>query len=269
MRPGTLIAIWWNNLTTEPKTPRKLTVRKIANNAHWAWLGCAWSNLLKSRRPSLFIGLWVVLISLGLVIGLYLIGLKTTIPIAYGSFIMIGPLVATFVYGVAREVEKEGGASKLRKIDMQPNSKSQLGFIGFTLLFLAIVWAIFAHLLWSLTVGMGRTVDESQFIAFILSSRGIIMTVIGTIIGGILATICFSIAAISLPLAFDRNIDALSAMALSVQCVIKNPIAMLSWGFMVGFIVVLSAPLAFLPIIVVFPWLGHSAWCAYRAMVAD
>lgn len=263
------IVNWWSNMPTEPEKPGELKVAKVANNAHWSWLGCAWSSLLKSKRPSLIIGLCVVIISLGLVIGLYFTGLKTTIPIAYGSFIMIGPLVATFVYGVSREVEKIGAAHKLRKIDMQPNSKSQLGFIGFTLLFLAIVWAIFAHLLWSLTVGLGRTIDESQFIAFLLSSRGLVMTGIGTVIGGMLATICFSIAAISLPLAFDRNIDALSAMALSVQCVIKNPIAMLSWGFMVGFIVVLSAPFAFLPVIVIFPWLGHSAWCAYREMIVD
>lgn len=248
---------------------RKLKVAKVANNAHWSWLSGGWANLLKSKRPSLFVGLWVVLISLGLVIGLYATGLGTTIPIAYGSFIMIGPLVATFVYGISREVENHGQALKLRKIDMQPNSRSQLGFIGFSLLFLAIVWAILAHLLWSLSVGLGRTIDESHFFEFLLSPRGLTMTIIGTMIGGVLAIVCFSIAAISLPLAFDRDIDALTAMALSVQAVIKNPIAMLSWGFMVGFIVVLSAFLIFLPIIIIFPWLGHSAWCAYRELIVE
>lgn len=248
---------------------RKLKVAKVGNNAHWSWLSLGWANLLKSKRPSLFVGLWVVLISLGLVIGLYATGLGTTVPIAYGSFIMIGPLVATFVYGISREVENHGEALKLRKIDMQPNSRSQLGFIGFSLLFLAIVWAILAHLLWSLSVGLGRTIDESHFFEFLFSPRGLTMTIIGTMIGGVLAIVCFSIAAISLPLAFDRDIDALTAMALSVQAVIKNPIAMLSWGFMVGFIVVLSAFLVFLPIIIIFPWLGHSAWCAYRELIVE
>lgn len=254
---------------TSSESP-KLKVAIVKKDAHWSWLGCSWQTLLKSKRPSLFIGFWVVLLSLGLVIGLYASGLGTTIPIAYGSFIMIGPIVATFVYGVSREVEREGIAAKLRKVDMQPNSKSQLGFIGFSLLFMAIVWAILAHLLWSLSVGIGKTMDEGEFLQFIFSSpRGLIMITIGTIIGGILSVICFAISAISLPLAFDRDIDALSAMALSVQSFIKNPIPMLSWGFMVGFIVVLSAPLAFLPIIVVFPWLGHSAWCAYRDLILE
>ncbi len=253
---------------TSPKT--RLTVSKVKNTAHWEWLNGGWQTLLKSKRPSFFVGLWVVLISIGIVVGLYVTGLGTTIPIAYGGFIMIGPIVATFVYGISREVEKHGFAHKLRKVDMQPNSKSQLGFIGFSLLFMAIVWALLAHLIWSLAVGIGKTMDETEFLQFIFSSpRGLIMIITGTIIGGILAVICFAISAISLPLAFDRDIDALTAMALSVQSFIKNPIPMLSWGFMVGVIVVLSAPLMFLPIIIVFPWLGHSAWCAYRDLIEE
>lgn len=188
-------------MTNENPKNQRLAVAKVKNDAHWSWLGAAWQTLLKSRRPSLFIGLWVVLISLGLVVGLYLTGLGTTIPIAYGSFIMIGPIVATFVYGISREVEKHGLANKLRKVDMQPNSKSQLGFIGFSLLLMAIVWAILAHLLWSLSVGIGKTMDEGEFLQFIFSStRGLIMIIVGSVIGGILAVVCFAISAISLPL---------------------------------------------------------------------
>lgn len=248
----------------------RLSVAKLPRDAHWGWMGSGWATFKNSLRPSFIIGAYVVGLSWALILFLYAIKFPTLIPAAYGGFILIGPLIATFIYAISREVEKNGSANKFRKIDMAPNSKSQLGFIGFSLFFVVVVWLIFAHLIWSMAVGMGTAMDEKKFLTLIFqTSRGITMLIVGTAVGGVLATICFAISAISLPLVFERDIDALSAMAFSVMSVIKNPMQMAGWGIIIILSIVLSAMVLFLPMIIVFPWLGHVAWHGYKELIIE
>ncbi len=248
----------------------RLMVATLPKDAHWGWLARGWATFKNSVRPSFIIGTYVVGLSWALILFLYTIKFPTLIPAAYGGFILIGPIIATFIYAISREVDKNGSANKFRKIDMAPNSKSQLGFIGFSLFFVVVVWLIFAHLIWSMAVGMGTAMDEAKFLRLVFqTSRGLTMLVIGTAVGGVLATICFSIAAISLPLTFDKDIDALSAMAFSVMSVFKNPLQMASWGFVILISIALSAMVLFIPMIVVFPWLGHVAWQAYKELIVE
>jgi uncharacterized membrane protein len=246
----------------------KLSISKLPSFAVWGWMSKGWASLKNSLGPSITIGILVVALTWIIVLSLYFVGFSTMIPAAYGGFILIGPIIATFVYSLSKQLETNSSVHGFKKIDSAPNARSQLGFIGFSLLFMVIVWAILAHLIWSLSVGMGRTMDEAEFLRFVFSSaRGLVMISLGSLVGAVLATVCFSISAISLPLVFDRDIDALSAMAFSVGAVIKNPVSFLCWAVVICAIVGLSALFAFLPIIIIFPWLGHSAWHAYRELI--
>lgn len=247
----------------------EVTINRVNRDAHWLWMGEGWKSFRASWSASVKIGALVVLVSLALVLTLYKTGNAAFIPAAYGAFALVGPLIATLIYGISRELEDTSGkVHKLRDVSMRPTSPEQTGFIGFALLFIVIVWGLLALLLYALAVGLGAPMQGKDFIKFVLSTpQGLIMASIGTIIGAILALIGYSIAAVSIPLAFDREIDALSAMAASVNAVIQNPMTMLSWAFAISVIVALCAPLLFLPMIVIFPWLGHATWHAYRDLI--
>lgn len=259
-------------MTTKTQVADKIgdiSINKVKKDAHWSWMRAGWAAFRGSWRASVKIGALVVLVSWAIILTLYKSGNSAFIPAAYGAFALVGPLIATLIYGISRELEDTSEkVRRLRDVSMRPTSPEQTGFIGFSLLVIVMVWGLLALLLYALAVGLGAPMKGEDFINFVLSTpQGLIMATIGTIIGAILALIGYSIAAISIPLVFDRDIDALSAMAASVNAVIKNPMAMLSWAFAISVIVALCAPLAFLPMIVIFPWLGHVTWQAYRELI--
>ena len=247
----------------------EIKIKRVSRDAHWQWMRDGWVSFNASWRASAKIGALVVLVSLALVLTLYKTGNAAFIPAAYGAFALVGPLIATLIYGISRELEETSGkVRRLRDVSLRPTSPEQTGFIGFTLLLIVMVWGLLAILLYALAVGLGAPMKGEDFINFVLSTpQGLIMASIGTIIGAVLALIGYSIAAVSIPLVFDRDIDALSAMAASVNVVIQNPMTMLSWAFAISVIVALCAPLLFLPMIVIFPWLGHVTWHAYRDLI--
>lgn len=243
-------------------------INRVKRDAHWKWMKEGWEAFRLSQKPSLKIGAIVVGVSLAILAILWNMGLSAFIPAAYAAFALTGPIIATLIYGISRKLEEDGKVKRLRSVNMRPNSPSQVGFIGFTLLILVLTWALMALLIYALTIGGTAPLNLLDFISFALNDiRGLIMGVLGTAVGTVLALFGFSIAAISIPLAFDRDVDALTAMAASVEAVMRNPTAMLSWAFVISVAVAFSAFFFFLPMIVIFPWLGHVTWCAYRDLV--
>jgi uncharacterized membrane protein len=245
-----------------------IEVNRVRRDAHWTWMQDATEATMLSLMPSLKIGAGVVGASLILLYTLWSMGLGAFIPAAYGAFAIIGPVIATLIYGISRKLEDDGKVKKLRTVNMRPNSPSQVGFIGFTLLILVMAWALMALLIYALTIGGIAPLDPLEFISFALNDpRGLLMGVLGTIAGVVIGIFGFTISAISIPLAFDRDIDALSAMAASTEAVMRNPTTMFSWAFVISVAVALSAFFAFLPMIIIFPWLGHVTWKAYRDLI--
>ena len=64
----------------------------------------------------------------------------------------------------------------------------------------------------------------------------------------------------------DKRLDALTAMGTSWALVWNNLATMLVWGLLVLVLFILSVATAFAGLIIVFPWLGHATWHAYRAV---
>lgn len=245
-----------------------IIIKRVPRDSHWKWMADGWADFKLSLVPSLKIGAIVVLFSILIVYLLYATGFTAFIPAAFGAFIIIGPLIATLIYGISRKLEETRKVTQLRSVNLKPVSPTQVGLIGFALLFLVLAWVRVATLLYAVTIGFGSNYGASDFINFVLQTpQGLTMLVVGTIVGGGLALIGFAISAISIPLAFDRDIDAFSAMAISAKAVIKNTTASLSWAFVISMIVGLSLFFGLLPIIVAFPWLGHATWHAYRDLI--
>ena len=86
-------------------------------------------------------------------------------------------------------------------------------------------------------------------------------------IGAILAVILFSLSVISFPILLDRDIDFITAMITSVQTVVKNPLPMLGWAFVVVMLLIAASLPMFLGLVVVLPILGHATWHIYRMAI--
>jgi uncharacterized membrane protein len=93
------------------------------------------------------------------------------------------------------------------------------------------------------------------------------MVAAGSVIGGILAFITFSLVVVSAPMLLDRNENVFVAAVTSVRAVNANFGPLLLWAFMISALMTLSALTGFIALIVVFPLLGLASWRAYRALV--
>lgn len=92
------------------------------------------------------------------------------------------------------------------------------------------------------------------------------MLAVGIAIGALFAGFSFAISVFSIPMLLDQRIDAFTAMGVSVALVWNNLRPMLVWGAIVSALFLLSIATAFVGLIVIFPWLGHATWHAYKAV---
>ena len=66
----------------------------------------------------------------------------------------------------------------------------------------------------------------------------------------------------------DRNVSIGTAVQTSIRAVLRNPITMGIWGFIVAGALVLGALPFFVGLAFVLPVLGHATWHLYRKAVA-
>jgi len=65
----------------------------------------------------------------------------------------------------------------------------------------------------------------------------------------------------------EKNVDPVTAVALSVSAVAKNVLPLAGWGLFVAVALAVSWAPFFLGLIVVLPVLGHATWRLYKRMI--
>jgi uncharacterized membrane protein len=90
------------------------------------------------------------------------------------------------------------------------------------------------------------------------------MVAVELAVGGVLAFLLFSMTVVSLPLMLEKEIDFVSAMALSVRMVNANLPVMVIWAAIIAVLTMLALLPWFLGLVIVLPVLGHATWHLYR-----
>jgi uncharacterized membrane protein len=245
-------------------------VRKVLPDAHWTWLSQGWSDFRRAWMVTLPAGVAVSIASMIIVFAMWRMGLVAFIPAACGGFAILGPLLAIGIYEVSRRLDAGEDVEASGLLLVHSEAPGQVAMIGFALMFLLLVWARLATLIYALAAGLGRAMPGEDFIRFALQTpAGLAMLTVGTLVGAGIAFAAFAIAAVSIPLCHRRKVDAMTAMVISCVAVSRNPGAMLAWAFNIALLVALSLVTGFLALAIVFPWLGHATWRAYRALIDD
>jgi len=241
-----------------------ITLNKVTKDAPWKWLGAGWRDLVRSPMVSLGYGLLFVLVGALITGGLWYIGLSSFIPVATAGFALIAPAFAVGFYQVSRKLDA-GETPRFSHVWLlNPSKIAQIGLLSVLLLVLFLFWTLIAQALYAFFV-FGNYRPAEEFTQFLLTdSAGLTMLVIGTMLGGGLAAVAFSVSALSFPMLVDREVDAVTALVASVKAVMSQPFVMFTWACLIAFWCILGTVAFLIGLAVIFPWLGHASWHAYR-----
>ena len=84
-----------------------------------------------------------------------------------------------------------------------------------------------------------------------------------------MAALVFSATVISIPLLMTRRVNAVTAMAASVQAVSINAGPLALWAAIIVVLMILGFASGLIGLAVVFPLLAHASWHAFRSLMSD
>ncbi len=222
---------------------------------HWLQLG--WQDLKRAPLPSLSIGLTIALLSLGLsYLGIRMGGYWVEMVLLSG-FVFVGPVLAIGLYATSRELEEGHVPSVGISIREMRRDFSTLMVFALVLLIVFLVWARAAtaiHIFFP-DQGIPTWQDYAPFLA------------IGTVVGAMFAAITFAACAFSIPMIMDRRVDAITAVVSSINAVLRNKPAMLTWGALIVAGLLIGFATFMIGLTVIIPVIGHASWHAYRAAI--
>lgn len=256
-----------SDTTNQHAPPSRIPeAQRISIDTLRAVLAAGWRDF--SRAP-----LYGVLFSAVYVLGgilLYAISAAAAaeywfIPIAVG-FPILAPFAATGLYEVSRRLqagEPLGLGPVLGVVLAQRNR--QVPSMAMVVLLVFMFWVFMAHTIFALFFGL-RPITGST-LSMLTSSDGLVMLAVGSIIGGVMASLFYALTVVSLPLLLDREVDFISAMIASFSCVTTNPMVMAIWAALIAASLFVGMLPLFLGLFIVLPVFGHASWHLYRALL--
>jgi len=236
----------------------------IARPLHWLLAGA--QDMRVAWPLSLFYGVVFALLGYGLVHGA---ASKPHLAMALTSgFLFVAPVLATVFYCVSHRLEHHHKLPSLfvPLLSWRANPAS-LGLFALMLVFVLSVWERISAILVGLFLngsGIGSLADllsvsaVQQHADFMLAYLAF---------GGVLALMVFSLSVVSLPMLLHRKVDFATALVTSFMATKLNFPVMLLWGGMIAALIAVGMATDFIAMAVIFPWLGHASWHAYRELV--
>ena len=248
--------------TRDPKLSRGLPATEGLR-----WLAAGWRDLWTNPASSIVYGLGVMVLSAAFIWTLVAFGRDYILFPALAGFMIVAPLLAVGLYEKSRAREQGETIGLRRMLVVKPAAGPQVYFTGLLLSLLMLLWIRSAVLIYALFFGVRPFPGISHITAFLLADPvGWIILGVGTAVGGLFASFAFAISVFTIPMLLDRKVDALTAMGTSMALVWNNLAPMIVWGGIVLALFILCAATGLLGLILIFPWLGHATWHAYRAV---
>lgn len=217
------------------------------------WLRLGWRDLRRAPGLTLLYGTAVVMVSAVVVALAWALGRFALLATLVSGFVFVAPLLAIGLFAVSRALE-DGRQPRLA--DSLSLTRRVLGQ--------AAVFALGQMVLLLLWTRAGMMVN-----AFVELDPGNLRSLaeyllIGSLAGSVFAALTFAIAAVSLPMVADRDVDMVTAAVSSVHAVLRNKRAMLVWALLIALLTALGFASGLLGFAVLMPWLAYASWHAYR-----
>jgi len=243
-------------------------VREISADNVWQWLSAGWRDLVRAPVQSLFYGVSLAALSLGISLGVTLNGSYYLLPPLLAGFVLLAPFLGIGPYSISQQLEKGEDPNLKGAFLACSRNTFQIFNMGLVLLLCFLIWAMVANLIFDFFF-QGLTPSSWQgYVSLLLGSwEGIQLLVVGTYAGGIIALLVFSVSVISIPMLIDRPVNVFDAIRTSWAAVRLNIAPMILWAIVLVSIICVGFLTMFFGLIVGFPLAAHATWHAYRDLV--
>lgn len=240
-------------------------VRRVEAARVFVWLQRGWADLVRARTSSLGYGALVAAFGVGLLVLAW--RASYLVPALIGGFLLVAPFVAIVFYALSRQIERGEPVDGAAALFAWQRNAGQIALWGVALMLTLILWERLAAITFALFYG-GEVADvETLARDVFFSGRYVELLIAFFGVGGLLALAVFAFGAVTAPLLLDRDLDVVTAAVTSLRCCLRNPATALLWAALIAALTALGFATAMLGLVVIFPWLGHASWHAYRDLV--
>jgi uncharacterized membrane protein len=239
-------------------------INTVKRDAPWGWLKDGWTDFMRAPGLSLAFGVFFVAVGLSVTGGLHLAGMINLAPVALSGFALVAPALALGIYRINRAIDR--GDKPGFKLDLSsfPGRRSQIGLLAVLLLLLFLIWARAAQFIFVI-FAPSDIMTPMEFLNWSLTSGdGLTFLAVGSTVGFVLAFTAFTISALSFPMLVDQDVDAVTAMMASIRAVAGQPFVMITWAWIIAFMIIVGVVTFGLGLAVTFPWIAHASWRAYQ-----
>lgn len=238
-------------------------IRRLTTGDLRAALAAGWADFRAAPQFGLFFALVYTLGGIALFFGLVGAGEAFWfIPVAAG-FPLVAPFAAVGLYEVSRR--REAGEKLLWGpvlAALRGHGDGQLPVMAVVVLLVFGFWVILARAIFAIFVGQSGISQANLY--ELLTPSGLVMLLVGTVVGGLIALALFTVTAFSLPLLLHRPVDFATAIIASIAAVRLNGRVMMQWAALIAGLLLLAMLPLFLGLLIVLPLLGHATWHLYR-----
>lgn len=245
-------------------------IRGVTVDQSSQWLAAGWRDLVAHPGVSLSYGAAFTVLAYLIVVGLSQLGMASLILPLVGGFLLVAPVLAVGLYEASRRREMGEPVRLGMCWAAFQRNPVQLASMGLVLMILYMIWLMLALLIFAMFYNAAPPAMGSFVTDILMAPQAPLFLLVGTLVGGALATVAFTISAVALPMLLHRpDTSAVFAMATSVEAVRKNARVMIGWAAMIAVITFAGMATFFIGLIVMLPLAGHASWHAYRAMIGD
>ncbi|MGE5546121.1 MAG: DUF2189 domain-containing protein [Solirubrobacterales bacterium] len=253
-----------------PAAEAQPVVRHVGVERSTQWLERGFADFRAHPVIGLSYGLVFAACGWLLTVGLAGLGMGSLIlPLAAG-FMLIAPLAAVGLYEVSRR--RQEGTDRglgLPAVLGAIRRNGQMADMGFILLLLFFAWCQLAMVLFAAFYGGSAPALGDFWGQVVMAPQGFAFLATGTVVGGIVAAIAFTLSVVSMPMLLDRDVSVLTAMRTSVRAVWLNRLNMIGWAATLATLGILGISLFFVGLAFTLPIAAHASWHAYRDLVGN
>ncbi len=232
-------------------------------------LNAGWRDFLAMPQFGMFFG--GVYVLAGLAIGWVTLtgGDLTWLIPAIAGFPLVAPFIAVGLYEASRR-RAAGEALSWGAVlgALKGHGDDQILSMGVIVFVAFSFWMIVAHAIFAVFMAQsGMSAGGGDTLAAFMTPAGLMMLMVGSAVGGVMAFAFYAMTVISLPMLVERKVDFVTAIIASLKVVRANLAIMLGWAAIIAALLFAALLPGFLGLLVALPVLGHATWHLYTRAV--